>query len=52
MADPLRKVRPGEPLRIPAAAYNAFIDAAHLARRVDPDTLRDPALPAAHEHLV
>lgn len=52
MADPLRKVRTGEPLRIPAAAYNAFVDAAHLARRVDPDTLRDPSLPAAHEHLV
>jgi len=52
MADPLRKVRTGEPLRIPAGAYNAFVDAAHLARRVDPDALRDPALPAAHEHLV
>lgn len=52
MADPLRKVRTGEPLRIPAGAYNAFIDAAHLARRVDPDTLRDAALPAVHEHLV
>jgi len=28
MADMLKKVRPGEPLRIPAAAYNLFIDAA------------------------
>ena len=30
MADPFRKVRTGEPLRIPATAYNAFIDAAHV----------------------
>jgi hypothetical protein len=52
MADPFRKVRTGDPLRIPAAAYNAFIDAAHLARRIDPDALRDPALPGAREHLV
>jgi hypothetical protein len=28
MADSFRKVRPGEPLAIPAAAYNAFVDAA------------------------
>src|SRR5262245_6470825 len=52
MADPFRKVRTGEPLRIPAAAYNAFIDAAHLARSVGPDALRDPSLPTVHEHLV
>ena len=32
MADPLRKVNPGDPQRIPAAAYNAFIDAAREAR--------------------
>ena len=29
----LRKVRTGEPLRIPAAAYNAFVDAA-IANRI------------------
>jgi hypothetical protein len=52
MADPFRKVRTGDPLRIPAAAYNAFIDAAHLARRIDPDALRAPPLTAAQEHLV
>lgn len=28
MSDELKKVQPGAPLRIPAAAYNAFIDAA------------------------
>ena len=27
MADPFRKVNPNDPLKIPAAAYNAFIDA-------------------------
>jgi hypothetical protein len=30
--DPLKKVQSGEPLHIPAAAYNAFIDAARLVR--------------------
>lgn len=33
MADPFRKVRPGQKLRIPAEAYNAFIDAALAERR-------------------
>jgi hypothetical protein len=28
MGDPFRKVRPGEPMQIPAKAYNAFVDAA------------------------
>ena len=27
MSSDLHKVRPGEPLRIPARAYNAFVDA-------------------------
>lgn len=31
----LHKVRPGEPLRIPARAYNAFVDAAQQARRIE-----------------
>jgi hypothetical protein len=48
----LRKVRTGDPLRIPARAYNAFVDAAHLARRIDADTGAGPALPGAQEHLV
>ena len=38
MSGDLHKVRTGEPLRIPARAYNAFVDAAHLARRIDADT--------------
>lgn|GEM_PF-1125223 len=41
MADPLAKVRPGQPLRIPAAAYNAFVDAAKAERGVRQDRARD-----------
>ncbi len=41
MADPLAKVRMGDPLRIPAAAYNAFVDAAKSARGLRQDTARD-----------
>jgi hypothetical protein len=37
MGDDLRKVRPGDPLRIPARAYNAFVDAALNARRRQQD---------------
>ena len=33
MADPLSKVRPGEKLRLPADAYNAFIDAARYVQQ-------------------
>ena len=32
MGDDLKKVRRGEPLRIPARAYNSFIDAARAQR--------------------
>ncbi len=37
MGDILRQVRPGDPLVIPAAAYNTFVDADHdyLARQQD-----------------
>ena len=28
----IRKVQPGEPLKIPAAAYNAFVDAANSTK--------------------
>jgi hypothetical protein len=52
MSGDLRKVRTGDPLRIPARAYNAFVDAAHLARRIDADTGAEPTLPGAQEHLV
>lgn len=31
--DPLKKVHPGEPLVIPAAAYNAFVEAAQAERQ-------------------
>jgi hypothetical protein len=32
MSDALRKVQPGDPLRIPAATYIAFVDAARAHR--------------------
>ncbi len=48
----LRKVRTGDPLHIPARAYNAFVDAAHLTRRIDADTGAGPTRPGAKEHLV
>lgn len=32
MSDPLRKVKPGEPVRLPAAAWNATADAARAER--------------------
>ena len=40
--DPLAKVRPGQPLKIPAAAYNAFVDAAKATRGVRADALVSP----------
>ncbi|MCG3181833.1 MAG: hypothetical protein BIFFINMI_04268 [Phycisphaerae bacterium] len=33
MTEAIRKVKPGDPLRIPAAAFNAFVDAAEDLRR-------------------
>jgi len=51
MGDPFRKVQPGDRLEIPAAAYNAFINAAvaHRQRmRLGPDR----PLPARHRVLV
>lgn len=34
MGDALRKVKPGDPLSIPAATFNTFVDAAqHFLRR-------------------
>lgn len=42
MTDPLAKVRPGQPLRIPAAAFNAFIDAAKVVQGFGSDVSRDP----------
>jgi len=40
--DALRKVRTGEPLRIPAAAYNAFVDAAIANRANERNAIADP----------
>ncbi|TVQ34602.1 MAG: hypothetical protein EA376_00020 [Phycisphaeraceae bacterium] len=42
VADAFRKVRSREPLRIPAAAYNAFIDAARANRERSTAPSRDP----------
>lgn len=49
MSDDFRKVRPGEPLRVPARAYNAFIDAAVDLRRRQADIGVDGA-PATRQH--
>lgn len=51
MADHMRKVRPGDPLVIPAKAYNAFVEAA-TAHRAGQSSLertsqRGHALPLA-----
>jgi len=42
-SEPLAKVRPGQPLRIPATAYNAFVEAAKATRGVRQDTARNAA---------
>lgn len=42
MPDPLKKVRAGDPLNIPATAYNAFVDAALAARRGQLDRAGGP----------
>jgi len=42
MGDPLRKVRSGQRLEIPAAAYNAFVDAAIDLQRRRQNALGDP----------
>ena len=51
MSDPLRKVQSGQALQIPAAAYNAFIDAAKLARQWTPTTSR-PAVTGSNHQTV
>ncbi len=40
--DALRKVKSGDPLRIPAGAYNAFVDAAVDLRQRQHEELREP----------
>lgn len=42
MGTPLQKVRPGDPLSIPAATYNALIDTTLEWRRAQMKTQRDP----------
>jgi len=42
MGDPLKKVQAGERLQIPAAAYNAFIDAVRADRSRRHDALDEP----------
>ena len=50
--DALRKVRTGEPLRIPAAAYNAFVDAAIANRASERNAIADPGRdPSQRDHL-
>lgn len=41
MADPLSKVSPGDPPRIPAKAYNAFVDAARFVQNQQVSTSGD-----------
>lgn len=51
MSDPLRKVTSGQDLRIPAQAYNAFIDAA-LATRTAATASASPAFARVHPGAV
>jgi hypothetical protein len=48
MGDALKKVRSGQSLRIPAAAYNAFVDAATAHR--NQQNLSTPGMPAPGMH--
>ncbi len=52
MGDMFRKVRAGQALRIPAAAYNAFVDAALDHRRRQRDALAPAAVEAMHRGIV
>lgn len=44
MGDAFKKVRTGEPLRIPAETFNAFIDAARDFKARRQSSVRDPAV--------
>ena len=52
MTTHIRKVRPGEPLRIPAGAYNAFVDAERKSRGVA--RVAGAGVPTSHtkSHLI
>jgi len=45
--DTLKKVRPGDPLKVPAGAYNAFVDAALAHRQAGPGVRRGARLTEA-----
>jgi len=45
--DTLKKVQPGDPLRIPAGAYNAFVDTARAQRQAGPGVRRGARLSEA-----
>lgn len=47
MGDSLKKVRPGQPMDIPAAGYNAFVDAAR-AHKAGKHALVEPRQSPAH----
>jgi hypothetical protein len=52
MGDAFRKVRSGQALRIPAAAYNAFVEAAVNQRRRERNSSAGPALEPAPRGIV
>lgn len=52
MGDAFRKVRSGQPLRLPAAAYNAFVDAAVTLRSRERNAGAGPALEAPQRGIV
>ncbi len=52
MVDTIQKVRPGQPLRIPATAYNAFVDAAVAHKDQQDLTGRDPLRGARQAGIV
>jgi len=52
MGDDLRKVRPGEPLRVPARAYNAFVDAALDLKRRQQDRFSGDLRDGGRQHGV
>mgnify|MGYP001009175012 CR=1 FL=1 len=52
MTDIFRKVTPGQALQIPAAAYNAFIDAAKLARQWTPTGGRSTIAGSNHQTVL
>ena len=52
MGDVFRKVQPGQSLRIPAAAYNAFVDAAVDLRHRERNNAAGPLVETAQRGIV